>query len=104
MVERTLFLNGTIAEDSWFDDDVTPQMFKEELLDGSGNITVWINSPGGDLYLINGNMTKLKDAGIFAGKEKKNEEVLELEEQNGSEPGNKSGADRKGIVPKRNNC
>lgn len=48
MVERTLFLNGTIAEDSWFDDDVTPQMFKEELMDGGGNITVWINSPGGD--------------------------------------------------------
>ena len=24
---------------------------------------------GGDLYLINGNMTKLKDAGIFAGKD-----------------------------------
>ena len=47
-VERTLFLNGTIAEDSWFDDDVTPQMFKEELIDGNGNITVWINSPGGD--------------------------------------------------------
>lgn len=47
-VERTLFLNGTIAEDSWFDDDVTPQMFKEELLDGSGDITGWINSPGGD--------------------------------------------------------
>lgn len=48
MVERTLFLNGTIAEDSWFDDDVTLQMFKEELMDGSGDITVWINSPGGD--------------------------------------------------------
>ena len=48
MVERTLFLNGTIAEDNWFDDDVTPQMFKEELMDGSGNITVRINSPGGD--------------------------------------------------------
>lgn len=46
--ERTLFLNGTIAEDSWFDDDVTPQLFKEELLSGSGDITVWINSPGGD--------------------------------------------------------
>lgn len=43
-----MFLNGTIAEDSWFDDDVTPKMFKEELMDGSGNITVWINSPGGD--------------------------------------------------------
>ena len=47
-VERTLFLSGTIAEESWFDDDVTPQLFKEELMAGSGDITVWINSPGGD--------------------------------------------------------
>lgn len=47
-MERTLFLNGTIAEESWFDDDVTPQLFKEELNAGTGNITVWINSPGGD--------------------------------------------------------
>ena len=46
--ERVLTLNGTIAEESWFDDDVTPQLFKEELLSGSGDITVWINSPGGD--------------------------------------------------------
>lgn len=46
--ERTLFLNGTIAEDSWYDDDVTPQLFKDELMGGSGSITVWINSPGGD--------------------------------------------------------
>ncbi len=46
--ERTLYLNGTIAEESWFDDDVTPQLFKEELMAGDGNITVWINSPGGD--------------------------------------------------------
>lgn len=46
--ERVLFLNGTIAEDSWFDDDVTPQLFKEELVSGNGDITVWINSPGGD--------------------------------------------------------
>ncbi len=43
-----LFLNGTIAEESWFDDDVTPALFKDELLSGSGDITVWINSPGGD--------------------------------------------------------
>ena len=47
-LERTLFLNGTIAEESWFDDDVTPQLFKDELNSGSGDITVWINSPGGD--------------------------------------------------------
>lgn len=38
--ERTLFLNGTIAEESWFDDDVSPQLFKDELLSGSGDITV----------------------------------------------------------------
>ena len=47
-MERTLFLNGTIAEESWFDDDVTPQLFKDELNSGNGDITVWINSPGGD--------------------------------------------------------
>ena len=39
---------------------------------------------GGDLYLINGNMTKLQDAGIFAGSGKgkdTGEEVLELEKE-----------------------
>lgn len=46
--ERVLELNGTIAEESWFDDDVTPQLFKEELNAGNSDITVWINSPGGD--------------------------------------------------------
>jgi len=47
-MERTLFLNGTIAEESWFDDDITPQLFKDELNSGQGDITIWINSPGGD--------------------------------------------------------
>ena len=46
--DRVLFLDGVIAESSWFDDDITPQMFKDELQSGTGNITVWINSPGGD--------------------------------------------------------
>ena len=46
--ERILFLNGTIAEESWFDDEVTPSLFKDELNSGEGDITVWINSPGGD--------------------------------------------------------
>lgn len=46
--ERILFLNGTIAEESWFDDEVTPVLFKDELNSGEGDITVWINSPGGD--------------------------------------------------------
>ncbi|MBS4761179.1 Clp protease ClpP [Carnobacteriaceae bacterium zg-ZUI252] len=46
--EHILFLNGTIAEESWFDDDVTPRLFKSELDKHQGDITVWINSPGGD--------------------------------------------------------
>ena len=46
--ERVLELYGTIAEESWFDDDVTPQMFRDELFAGSGRVTIWLNSPGGD--------------------------------------------------------
>ena len=46
--ERVLELYGTIAEESWFDDDVTPKMFRDELNAGTGDITIWINSPGGD--------------------------------------------------------
>ncbi|RJX22348.1 MAG: Clp protease ClpP [Ammonifex sp.] len=45
---RTLYLNGVIAEESWFDDEVTPALFKSELYAGQGDIIVWINSPGGD--------------------------------------------------------
>lgn len=48
MAERTLYLNGTIAEESWYEDDVTPKLFKDELMSGTGDITVFINSPGGD--------------------------------------------------------
>ena len=46
--ERILRLEGAIAEESWFGDDVTPAAFKSELQAGDGPITVWINSPGGD--------------------------------------------------------
>ena len=47
-VERVLELYGTIAEESWFDDDITPQLFRDELFAGSGPVTIWVNSPGGD--------------------------------------------------------
>lgn len=46
--ERTLRLEGAIAEESWFDDEITPKIFRQELFAGDGPITVWINSPGGD--------------------------------------------------------
>lgn len=50
ITERILELYGTIAEESWFDDDVTPAMFKEELFSGTGPVTIWISSPGGDCF------------------------------------------------------
>lgn len=48
--ERTLYLNGVISEETWWGDEVTPKIFKDELLAGTGDITVWINSPGGDVF------------------------------------------------------
>lgn len=59
--ERVLELYGTIAEESWFDDDITPAMFKEELFAGSGPITIWINSPGGDCIAASQIYTMLMD-------------------------------------------
>ena len=48
VVERVLEIDGTIADESWFDDDITPKIFKDELYSGTGPITIWLNSPGGD--------------------------------------------------------
>lgn len=47
---RTLYLSGEISDESWFGDEVTPKLFKDELMAGSGDITLWINSPGGDVF------------------------------------------------------
>ena len=48
--ERTLYLNGVISDETWWGDEVTPKMFKDELFAGDGSVTVWINSPGGDVF------------------------------------------------------
>jgi ATP-dependent Clp protease protease subunit len=47
---RTLYLNGVISQETWWGDEVTPQLFKIDLLAGAGDVTVWINSPGGDVF------------------------------------------------------
>ena len=49
-IERQLELYGTIAEESWFDDEITPAMFRNELFSGTGPVTIFINSPGGDCF------------------------------------------------------
>lgn len=58
---RVLELNGTIAEDSWFDDDITPKMFRDELFAGTGDVVIWINSPGGDCIAASQIYTMLMD-------------------------------------------
>ena len=47
---RTLLLDGVISDETWWGDEVTPQMFRSELNAADGDITLWINSPGGDCY------------------------------------------------------
>ncbi|HEO4390828.1 TPA: Clp protease ClpP [Streptococcus agalactiae] len=47
---RTLRIEGHIADETWFGDEVTPQQFKNDLISGTGDITLWINSPGGDVF------------------------------------------------------
>ena len=58
---RTLYLDGVIAEESWFADDITPAIFKEELEAGNGPVTLHINSPGGDCIAASQIYTMLKD-------------------------------------------
>ncbi|HEL1582191.1 TPA: Clp protease ClpP [Streptococcus suis] len=47
---RILRIEGQIADETWFGDEVTPQVFKNDLHAGNGDITLWINSPGGDVF------------------------------------------------------
>lgn len=46
----TLYLNGEISDETWFGDEVTPKLFRDELEASKGDITIWINSPGGDVF------------------------------------------------------
>lgn len=45
-----LVLNGEISDETWFGDEVTPKLFKDDLDKCQGDIAVWINSPGGDVF------------------------------------------------------
>lgn len=45
-----LVLNGEISDETWFGDEVTPKLFKDDLDKCQGDISVWINSPGGDVF------------------------------------------------------
>jgi len=58
---RILFLNGEISDETWYGDEVTPKIFKQELNAAEGDITVWINSPGGCVFAASQIYNMLKD-------------------------------------------
>jgi len=49
--QAELELDGVISEYSWFEDDITPKMFKDELyaIGQGGPVLLKVNSPGGDV-------------------------------------------------------
>lgn len=46
--ERVLYFDGEISDETWWGDEITPAIFKSELFSDKGDITIWLNSPGGD--------------------------------------------------------
>ena len=59
--ERELYIEGEIADSLWFGDECTPAAFREELFNGKGDITLWINSYGGDCVAASQIYTLLMD-------------------------------------------
>ena len=59
--ETELIFNGPISEESWFGDEITPALFRDELAKISGNLTVWLNSPGGDCLAASQIYTMLRN-------------------------------------------
>lgn len=62
---RILRLEGPIDSENFWGDEITPQMFREDLEAEEGDVTVWINSPGGNVFAAAEIYTMLKD---YAGK------------------------------------
>ena len=58
---RVLRLEGPIDDESFWGDEVTPKAFREELNAGTEDITVWINSPGGNVFAAAEIYTMLRD-------------------------------------------
>ena len=58
---RVLRLEGPIDDESFWGDEVTPKAFREELNADADDITVWINSPGGNVFAAAEIYTMLRD-------------------------------------------
>lgn len=58
---RTLRLEGPIDNENFWGDEITPQMFRDDLEADEGPVTVWINSPGGNVFAAAEIYTMLKE-------------------------------------------
>ena len=58
---RVLRLEGPIDSDSFWGDEVTPQAFRDDLYAEEGDITLWVNSPGGNVFAAAEIYTMLRD-------------------------------------------
>ncbi|MDE6501298.1 MAG: Clp protease ClpP [Ruminococcus sp.] len=59
--ETELIFNGPISDETWWGDEITPAMFRDELSKVKGNLTVWLNSPGGDCFSASQIYTMLRN-------------------------------------------
>lgn len=59
--ETELLFNGPISDETWYGDEVTPALFRDELSKVSENLTVWLNSPGGDVFAASQIYTMLRN-------------------------------------------
>ena len=59
----TLYLDGDISSVTWWGDEVTPEEFRNELRQMKGDLTVHINSQGGDVFAGVTIYNALKDYG-----------------------------------------
>jgi len=58
---RVLRLEGPIDSESFWGDEITPQSFRDELYAEDGDITLWLNSPGGNVFAAAEIYTMLRD-------------------------------------------
>ena len=58
---RVLRLEGPIDSDSFWGDEITPQDFRDELYAEDGDLTLWINSPGGNVFAAAEIYTMIRD-------------------------------------------
>ena len=58
---RVLRLEGPIDSESFWGDEITPQSFRDELYAEEGDITLWLNSPGGNVFAAAEIYTMIRD-------------------------------------------